>query len=271
MRAVPRFDMAPGERLTPIREVKSAILARRTEAAQARPEPNGPVLAAEDLCKTFTLRAGWFSGRTRTIHAVNGVSLQLAARQDARARRRIRLRQDHRVEDHHARAARPIRGTVTVRRRRGAARRVRARGRRAQGLPAGGAVRVPGPVLVAQPAHDGVRDPHRAAAHPRHRHVRRALRAGKAAPRDGRPRPALAAALPALLLGRAAAAARHRAGAGARAARPPLRRAGLGARRLGPGADPQPAEGPAERRSACPTCSCRTTSRSSTTSPTRSP
>ena len=32
MRAVPRFAMAPGERLTPIREVKSAILARRTEA-----------------------------------------------------------------------------------------------------------------------------------------------------------------------------------------------------------------------------------------------
>jgi peptide/nickel transport system ATP-binding protein len=78
MRAVPRFAMAPGERLTPIREVKSAILARRTEAAQARPEPKGPVLAAEELCKSFTLRAGWFSGRTRKIHAVNGVSLQLA-------------------------------------------------------------------------------------------------------------------------------------------------------------------------------------------------
>src|SRR3954452_17491323 len=61
MRAVPRFAMAPGERLTPIREVKSAILARRTEAAQTRPEPKGPVLAAADLCKSFTLRAGWFS------------------------------------------------------------------------------------------------------------------------------------------------------------------------------------------------------------------
>src|SRR3954471_20903491 len=78
MKAVPRFSMGPDERLTPIREVKSAILARRTEAAQARPEPKGPVLAAADLCKSFTLRAGWFSGRTRKIHAVNGVSLQLA-------------------------------------------------------------------------------------------------------------------------------------------------------------------------------------------------
>ena len=37
-----------------------------------RPDPSrtGPVLAAEELCKSFTLRAGWFSGRTRTIHAV---------------------------------------------------------------------------------------------------------------------------------------------------------------------------------------------------------
>ncbi|HEX8167676.1 MAG TPA: ABC transporter ATP-binding protein [Beijerinckiaceae bacterium] len=77
MRAVPRFAMEPGERLTPIREVKSAILARRTEAAAARTESKAPVLAAENLCKTFTLRAGWFSGRVRKIHAVNGVSLSL--------------------------------------------------------------------------------------------------------------------------------------------------------------------------------------------------
>jgi peptide/nickel transport system ATP-binding protein len=79
MRAVPRFAMEPGERLTPIREVKSAILAHRTGVAAARPELTGPVLAAEDLCKTFTLRSGWFSGRTRTIRAVNGVSLELPA------------------------------------------------------------------------------------------------------------------------------------------------------------------------------------------------
>ena len=77
MRAVPRFAMAPGERLTPIREVKSAILARRTEAAAAHTTSKAPVLTAEDLCKTFTLRAGWFSGRLRKIHAVNGVSLSL--------------------------------------------------------------------------------------------------------------------------------------------------------------------------------------------------
>jgi peptide/nickel transport system ATP-binding protein len=37
------------------------------------------VLKAENLMKTFTLRAGWFSGRTREVHAVNGVSLELPA------------------------------------------------------------------------------------------------------------------------------------------------------------------------------------------------
>jgi peptide/nickel transport system ATP-binding protein len=74
-RAVPRFAMAPDERLTPIREVKSEALAR--VEAPKRTEPEGPILKAEGLCKTFTLRSGLFSGRKRTIHAVNGVSLEL--------------------------------------------------------------------------------------------------------------------------------------------------------------------------------------------------
>jgi len=77
MRAVPRFAMEPGERLTPIREVKSAELAGAD--TPKRPQPAGPIIQAESLCKTFTLRSGWFSGRTRTIRAVNGVSLALPA------------------------------------------------------------------------------------------------------------------------------------------------------------------------------------------------
>jgi peptide/nickel transport system ATP-binding protein len=76
MRAVPRFDMGPDERLTPIREVKSAALARKADSAPP-PPPSGLVLKAENLCKTFTLRSGWFSGNKRTIRAVNGVSLEL--------------------------------------------------------------------------------------------------------------------------------------------------------------------------------------------------
>jgi peptide/nickel transport system ATP-binding protein len=76
MRAVPRFEMEPGERLTPIREVKSATLARKANAPDS-PPPSGIVLKAEDICKTFTLRSGWFSGHKRTLRAVKGVSLEL--------------------------------------------------------------------------------------------------------------------------------------------------------------------------------------------------
>ena len=36
MRAVPRFDMQPGERLTPIREIKSAALARKADGPALR-------------------------------------------------------------------------------------------------------------------------------------------------------------------------------------------------------------------------------------------
>jgi peptide/nickel transport system ATP-binding protein len=80
MHAVPRFSMGPNERLTPIREVKSATLARLKNEPNP-PAPKGPVLKATGLCKTFTLRSGWFKGKTRNIHAVNGVDLSLPAGQ----------------------------------------------------------------------------------------------------------------------------------------------------------------------------------------------
>jgi peptide/nickel transport system ATP-binding protein len=75
IRAVPRFEMKPDERLTPIREIKSAVL--EGKRPPSRPANAGPILKAENLCKGFTLRSGWFSGKTRTIRAVNGVSLEL--------------------------------------------------------------------------------------------------------------------------------------------------------------------------------------------------
>jgi len=76
MNAAPHFDMKPGERLTPLREVADA----RLLAAQARPatkRPAGPVLEARDISKTFTLRSGWFSGQVRKVRAVSDVSLTL--------------------------------------------------------------------------------------------------------------------------------------------------------------------------------------------------
>ncbi|MBF9232001.1 ABC transporter ATP-binding protein [Microvirga alba] len=75
MRAVPRFAMAVDERLTPIREIKSATLANAH--APERIEPKGPILKVENLTKSYTLRSGWFSGKIRTIRAVNDVNLSL--------------------------------------------------------------------------------------------------------------------------------------------------------------------------------------------------
>jgi peptide/nickel transport system ATP-binding protein len=77
MRAVPRFAMAENERLTPIREVKSASLAA-VDAPQ-RVQPAGPILKVERLTKSFTLRSGWFSGKAREIRAVSEVDLSLPA------------------------------------------------------------------------------------------------------------------------------------------------------------------------------------------------
>ncbi|ACA20733.1 ABC transporter related [Methylobacterium sp. 4-46] len=76
MKAVPRFHMQEGERLTPIREVRSAVLARKA-GEPPRPDPAGPLLSISDIRKSFTLRAGWFSGTVRRIDAVRGVSLDL--------------------------------------------------------------------------------------------------------------------------------------------------------------------------------------------------
>ncbi len=80
MRAVPRFGMEPDERLTPIREVRSASLeTMKAGPRAANADSQRDVLAIENIRKTYTLRAGWFKGETRTIRAVDDVSLRLKA------------------------------------------------------------------------------------------------------------------------------------------------------------------------------------------------
>jgi peptide/nickel transport system ATP-binding protein len=77
MRAVPRFSMAPGERLTPLREVKSAALSHPVAATAEACSPAREVLRVENVSKSFQLRAGWFGGHKRMIRAVAEVSLSL--------------------------------------------------------------------------------------------------------------------------------------------------------------------------------------------------
>jgi peptide/nickel transport system ATP-binding protein len=80
MRAVPRFDMKPGERLVPIREIASGDAPYlMAEKAQWPEGPTAPLLECVELRKSFAIRkSGWFGGSSRPqVQAVDGVSLRI--------------------------------------------------------------------------------------------------------------------------------------------------------------------------------------------------
>jgi peptide/nickel transport system ATP-binding protein len=81
LRAVPRFDMQPGERLTPLRDIPPGDAPRLMEQQPAWPaEATGPLLECTDLRKSFGLRRGGLfrAGPGMRVVAVDGVSLQIA-------------------------------------------------------------------------------------------------------------------------------------------------------------------------------------------------
>jgi peptide/nickel transport system ATP-binding protein len=88
LHAVPRFDMAPGERLQPIREITAATGHLLKEKAVSKPtesfNPTAPVLKVRHLSKTFQIRKAdtlfeqlTGGGTTRTVRAVNDVSFDV--------------------------------------------------------------------------------------------------------------------------------------------------------------------------------------------------
>jgi peptide/nickel transport system ATP-binding protein len=81
LHAVPRFDMKPGERLVPIREIASGEAPHlMAEKAQWPPGPSRPLLECTGLRKAFTIRkAGLFSGARAAarVIAVDDVSLRI--------------------------------------------------------------------------------------------------------------------------------------------------------------------------------------------------
>ncbi|MFO1147680.1 MAG: ABC transporter ATP-binding protein [Alsobacter sp.] len=81
MRAVPRFDMAPGERLTPVREIKvdAKAVAEASGGTQKRGAAGRTVLEITDVSKTFTLRSGALLGKTETVAALSGINLSMTA------------------------------------------------------------------------------------------------------------------------------------------------------------------------------------------------
>jgi len=78
LRAVPRFDMKPGERLVPIREIPHAE-ARYLMAARTHALATGPLLTVQRLTKTFEIRKqGFFgAGGAARIKAVDEVSIAI--------------------------------------------------------------------------------------------------------------------------------------------------------------------------------------------------
>ncbi|MEW5865012.1 MAG: ABC transporter ATP-binding protein [Pseudomonadota bacterium] len=83
MRAVPRFNMAPGERLTPIREVKVATDRLITGAGRPhQPHSDGdPLLVVRNLVKRFQTRKRTLLGRRLAgeVRAVDDVSFHVHA------------------------------------------------------------------------------------------------------------------------------------------------------------------------------------------------
>ena len=88
LHAVPRFDMTPGERLVPIREITAAtghlLKQKATSAPTDTFNPDAPVLKVRHLSKTFRIRKAdtlfeqlTGGGTTRTVRAVNDVSFDV--------------------------------------------------------------------------------------------------------------------------------------------------------------------------------------------------
>jgi peptide/nickel transport system ATP-binding protein len=81
LRAVPRFDMQPGERLTPLREIPPGDAPHLMAALPAWPaDATGPLLECTDIRKSFGLRRGGLfrTGPGMRVVAVDGVSLRIA-------------------------------------------------------------------------------------------------------------------------------------------------------------------------------------------------
>ena len=80
LRAVPHFDMQPGERLQPIREIPPGDAPHQMAfKAQAPATANGPLLQCTDIRKSFGLRSGGLfrAGEGIRVTAVDGVSLSV--------------------------------------------------------------------------------------------------------------------------------------------------------------------------------------------------
>jgi peptide/nickel transport system ATP-binding protein len=81
LHAVPHFEMAPGERLKPIREIKHETGHLLAPTAQQRSGPgnNVPILSVRDVSKRYTTRKnGMFGSKQSSVAALSNVSFDIA-------------------------------------------------------------------------------------------------------------------------------------------------------------------------------------------------
>ena len=82
LKAVPRIDMAAGERLQPLSEAsistEALMAARQQRRRQQQPAPGTPLLRVDQLVRRFQPRSqGFFGLNSKEFTAVNGVSLNI--------------------------------------------------------------------------------------------------------------------------------------------------------------------------------------------------
>ena len=80
LRAVPHFNMKPGERLIPIREIEPTTghLLAQTQSSLNPEVSSTPILTVRNISKQFSIRKkGMFGGSDRVVNAVDNVSFEI--------------------------------------------------------------------------------------------------------------------------------------------------------------------------------------------------
>ena len=173
IRAVPALRHAGrASASTPLREIKVSGVEvygdGRSAESRAAAADRARCWPSRTSRKTFTLRSGMWSGTPRDgARRCSRASLSITRGHDRRPRRRVRARARRRSRASSCAPGSPTRARSGSTTGPGRATCSSSIARRPEGLPPRRPVRLPGPVLEPQSAHDGLRHPVGAAAHPR--------------------------------------------------------------------------------------------------------
>jgi peptide/nickel transport system ATP-binding protein len=77
LHAVPRFDMEPGERLAPLREIKPETGGHLMKPREEAGSRGAPIIEVDRISKSFVLRSGGMFQPPRTVKALDAVSFSV--------------------------------------------------------------------------------------------------------------------------------------------------------------------------------------------------